>query len=252
MSSSSGHDSSLSQTTARPVSSNGVDLRQFLGDSILQPRTFISNPAALVAEENQTQQDQPTTKFASGPVGEPVPYDPEELDKTDDEYEGRHPSHLNEAAAEAFTMDLAPSLPGLVDTGESLARASNFSQMGLVHLGPADLSPSRDRSPVSSTYQQTTMARSREQSSSPATNSLAIEREIDVVELPSTRTTSSASGSTSASDSYSMSAPSSVSEDGPHVTFRYQHLQDEDGHHLIVGREGKLTKCEDEVSSSLL
>ena len=44
-----------------------------------------------------------------------------------------------------------------------------------------------------------------------------------------------------------LSGAGSGSE-GPHVTFRYQHIQDDDGHHLIVGREGKLTQCEDEVS----
>ncbi|KIP01296.1 hypothetical protein PHLGIDRAFT_507654 [Phlebiopsis gigantea 11061_1 CR5-6] len=38
----------------------------------------------------------------------------------------------------------------------------------------------------------------------------------------------------------------SASSAGPHITFRYQHMEDEEGHHLIVGREGKLTRCEDE------
>ncbi|KAI0073479.1 hypothetical protein K474DRAFT_1603252 [Panus rudis PR-1116 ss-1] len=65
--------------------------------------------------------------------------------------------------------------------------------------------------------------------------------------MPSTR--SSRPGSpVSASGSGSMH-PSSLtdsSSDGPRVTFRYQHVEDEHGHHLIVGREGRLTKCEDE------
>ncbi|KDQ30343.1 LOV histidine kinase, partial [Pleurotus ostreatus PC15] len=31
-----------------------------------------------------------------------------------------------------------------------------------------------------------------------------------------------------------------------HTTFRYKHEKDEDGHHVIIGREGTLYKCEDE------
>ena len=31
-------------------------------------------------------------------------------------------------------------------------------------------------------------------------------------------------------------------------TFRFQHAQDEHGHHVIVGREGELRRCEDEVN----
>ncbi len=34
-----------------------------------------------------------------------------------------------------------------------------------------------------------------------------------------------------------------------HTTFRYKHQKDEDGHHVIIGREGTLYKCEDEVCS---
>ncbi|KAA1473801.1 hypothetical protein DENSPDRAFT_903583 [Dentipellis sp. KUC8613] len=35
-----------------------------------------------------------------------------------------------------------------------------------------------------------------------------------------------------------------TSED--YVTFRFKHKEDVDGHHVVVGREGKLTRCEDE------
>lgn len=31
------------------------------------------------------------------------------------------------------------------------------------------------------------------------------------------------------------------------MTFRFEHKEDEDGHHVVTGREGKLTRCEDEV-----
>jgi hypothetical protein len=35
-------------------------------------------------------------------------------------------------------------------------------------------------------------------------------------------------------------------KDGPIVTFRFEHVTTEDGHHVVAGREGKLQKCEDE------
>lgn len=35
-------------------------------------------------------------------------------------------------------------------------------------------------------------------------------------------------------------------EEEPVITMRYEHVATEDGHHMVVGREGKLNKCEDE------
>ncbi len=37
------------------------------------------------------------------------------------------------------------------------------------------------------------------------------------------------------------------SSDEPLVTFRFEHREDSDGHHVVIGREGKLSRCEDEV-----
>lgn len=36
------------------------------------------------------------------------------------------------------------------------------------------------------------------------------------------------------------------SDESPIVTFRFEHTQTGDGHHVVVGREGKLQRCEDE------
>ena len=38
----------------------------------------------------------------------------------------------------------------------------------------------------------------------------------------------------------------SVVEEEPIVTFRFEHVATDDGHHVVVGREGKLQRCEDE------
>jgi len=38
----------------------------------------------------------------------------------------------------------------------------------------------------------------------------------------------------------------STEDDEPIITFRFEHKQDTDGHHVVVGREGVLRCCEDE------
>ncbi|KZT67110.1 histidine kinase [Daedalea quercina L-15889] len=63
--------------------------------------------------------------------------------------------------------------------------------------------------------------------------------------MPSVRESDSTSSELKASDS-SLSSSSGTGEDGPHIAFRYAHVEDQNGHHLIMGREGELTKCEDE------
>ncbi|KAK7048150.1 ATP-binding cassette transporter [Favolaschia claudopus] len=55
----------------------------------------------------------------------------------------------------------------------------------------------------------------------------------------------SRSGSHSGSESQSASG-SDASDASQFLTVRFQHLTDENGHHLILGREGKLSRCEDE------
>ncbi|KAG8853487.1 Light-sensor Protein kinase [Serendipita sp. 411] len=44
----------------------------------------------------------------------------------------------------------------------------------------------------------------------------------------------------------SFSVTTSSNQTGPLVTMRFEHTEDENGHHILTGREGNLTKCEDE------
>ncbi|GJE97693.1 histidine kinase-like protein [Phanerochaete sordida] len=191
-----------------------------------------------------------STLFASGPVGEPVEYHLEELQSNinDDAYTRRRPAQLSEVAVEAFTDVTTPSILDPTLSQELAEPPSNFSQNGIVHLGPID-SPGSARS--------RSLGSSRGRTSRNSGNaSDSITRDMDVVELPSTRrrhsvTSGSASDAPSAGGSGALSGScdsvgTGTSSEGPHITFRYQHIQDEEGHHLIVGREGKLTRCEDE------
>ncbi|OCF33164.1 hypothetical protein I316_05209 [Kwoniella heveanensis BCC8398] len=49
-----------------------------------------------------------------------------------------------------------------------------------------------------------------------------------------------------ASDGIESGTTTSDDEPEPIVTFRFEHVSTEDGHHVVVGREGKLERCEDE------
>ena len=58
---------------------------------------------------------------------------------------------------------------------------------------------------------------------------------------------SSETGTTSESTADAESMWKGGSENEEHVAFRFQYAQDDNGNHVIVGREGKLQRCEDEV-----
>lgn len=167
-----------------------------------------------------------------------------------DDFNRRRPVQLSEAAVMAFTdtilapVGLAP-FPMRPDQRD----ITNYSQSGIVHLAPIDpdslVPPPRSCSVASSSRGPT-----RPVSEGPV--EFPSDRDggaVGVVHLPSTqasRPASSTSGPASARAS-SRSVDGTSSSDGPRITFRYTHLEDENGHHLIVGREGSLTRCEDEV-----
>ena len=240
--------SSSSRQTTRRKKHRHPNFRDFEeGEDPLIPRTFTTNPltAGMAADDTISGAN---TLFTHGPVGEPVEYSPDILRSHSDNsdlYDPRHPPQLSEVVSEALQDVTTPSTLDPTLSRDSPQPASNYSQSGIVHLGPVGSpSPARSRSSGSSVGRGSCDSRNRLD---------AVARDMDVVQLPSTRrdsvTSRSASESASASGSASGSGKStSASSEGPHITFRYQHMEDDEGHHLIVGREGKLTRCEDEVS----
>lgn len=256
------YDGQSSSSTVGHCNARDVNLHEFMDGDPLRPRTFISNPtvsaivhAAVGAERRQNTNA--TTQYAAGPVGEPVPYHSERRDTADDGYNARHPLHLSEAVADAFTEPTEPE--DVESTSSSFLPQSvpqttlpNFSELGLVHLGAREYSPRRNESPGgngSDGFRKPTGSISRNPSHSPAGQTRIVGRDMDVIEMPSTRAASVISGSGSAGGSYAIA---DNPEENAHVTFRYQHVEHDDGSHLIVGREGKLTRCEDEVSNPYL
>ncbi len=218
----------------------------------LSPRSFTTNPLPNTMLQTDDMSGV-NTLFATGPTGERIEYTVDELQSVEDaeDYNPRRPSQLSEVAVEAFAdltpaSTLLPSVDGLLPASVQ----NTYSQKGIIHLGPVE-SPSQRSHSMGSSRRGRVRRNSGSQSYSPSGALDAVDRELDVVQLPCTRPDSAASGSGSGSVTGSMKSASGSSE-GPHITFRYQHLEDDDGHHLIVGREGKLTKCEDEVRQSTL
>ncbi|KAH9950617.1 hypothetical protein B0H21DRAFT_686389 [Amylocystis lapponica] len=189
-------------------------------------------------------------------MGEPVLYSAVEGADADEEYGTSHSTNFSETIAEAFADVTSPaSLIPAVHTqeGEHIAHEpSNLSQAGIVHLLPiqSGLIPSPQSPSAGSSHRgrasRTSTCVSPVQSQLLELSSGEV---MDVVQMPSTQ------GSRPASPVYVSTAPqggsassmsSSSNSEGPHITYRYQHIEDNNGHHLILGREGEITNCEDE------
>lgn len=148
------------------------------------------------------------------------------------------------------------------------SRPFNLSEYGLVHLPP--LPPSNPNSETcegnsskgSERYYSAgsayTASRSGSQSLSGTSRSehgsgLRIRRRRAQVGTNGEEAFQSSSESKSNDQSRSHSAGSgsmnSLSSEEPLMTVCFQHKEDENGNHVITGREGQLQRCEDEVSS---
>ncbi|KAH8824835.1 hypothetical protein DL96DRAFT_1467371 [Flagelloscypha sp. PMI_526] len=150
-------------------------------------------------------------------MGEPVDIDEQQPDDEEDGgYAARHPQSLQNVVSDAFS-DTAPSIlpSGSQSPEETSQRLPLFSESGFVHLGPRSISPNSSRS-----GRGTSPTTSRNQSGGPTQN-----------DTP-------ADGSTSSSISSSESTEL--------LTVRFEHKETEDGHHVLTGREGAVTRCEDE------
>ncbi|KAJ3813329.1 hypothetical protein F5876DRAFT_35338 [Lentinula aff. lateritia] len=144
-------------------------------------------------------------------------------------------------------------LPNTTTTGPQL----NPSERGIVHLSPIPSSSNRnstkrfDRSiskPMSRQYGLNSSGSSSNASSSlsnyytPEEISSGDDSQFSSQNSGS-NSSSSRNGGIPCSDDVSVYSRAS---DIPRVSVRFQHIQDAHGHHIVTGREGKLTRCEDE------
>ncbi|KZT19961.1 hypothetical protein NEOLEDRAFT_1076573 [Neolentinus lepideus HHB14362 ss-1] len=128
----------------------------------------------------------------------------------------------------------------------------NYSDSGIVHLGPAPSTKTDSSSNIDCSRAQSLQAGTPSGSSSGGYNGSRTSTS------PLTSNSSARpDGEVNPGDAFCLPPRSAKSESRsgmngssnqqePLVTFRFEHRQDDDGYHVVVGREGQLIKCEDE------
>lgn len=209
-------------------------------------------------------------------------------DRDSDEYNPRHPASITEAGAEAMAATYtSPTLakPKAVQalqprqTHLQSSKPLDFSQTGIVHLPPLPRSTGStsgsDRGPSSGKFSGGSLSSNAMAGSSGrcATRSNRKEylRRMGIGKGSALGSGGSAderaggsaseggrlstgpSGTDSAGDSageYRVQRSDAGLSDASSelVSQRFTHLEDDDGFHVITGREGQLMKCEDEVN----
>ncbi|KAK7056633.1 hypothetical protein VNI00_002350 [Paramarasmius palmivorus] len=162
-------------------------------------------------------------------------------------YDARHPPPLPLIAGQAFTTTSASLLPTHSEE-ENLRyeRPWNVSELGIVHLPTVSSSRASSRS---SQPEEDKGFKTRSNSSGQRSNTSS-----NVSQYYTPEDFSSSSGSRNAAygegpgiKRSTSPAPSTTSSaDVPLATVRFQYTQDSNGHHVVTGREGQFTKCEDE------
>ncbi|CAG7853027.1 SubName: Full=Related to phytochrome {ECO:0000313/EMBL:CCA70880.1} [Serendipita indica DSM 11827] len=123
----------------------------------------------------------------------------------------------------------------------------SFASAGLVHLPPigkldAQRRTREWRGKVAGAESSTPSSKSHPSSNIPPPID-EVDESTPEGEVPQPMPDGETSGSKN--ESFSVNTVSSH-QSGPVVTMRFEHREDEDGHHVLVGREGTLTRCEDE------
>ncbi|KIK69752.1 hypothetical protein GYMLUDRAFT_34142 [Collybiopsis luxurians FD-317 M1] len=173
-------------------------------------------------------------------VEEAPPSSPQEA------YNSRHPPALSLVAQQAFTTTSDSLLPRTPSPGLQW----NPSELGIVHL-PSIASSSRGSSTHGSDRSLTSKAKKNSSKSSEA-GSNGSSNYFTPEDISSGDDGKKPSGSKSSSDGngegVSSESDSLQSQDSgaPLVSVRFQYVQDEHGHHIVTGRVGQLTRCEDE------
>ncbi|KAJ3715391.1 phytochrome-like protein [Lentinula raphanica] len=131
----------------------------------------------------------------------------------------------------------------------------NPSELGIVHLAsiPSSRETSTNGSERSSLRPPQSTSGSKSESSSNASSGLSKyytpeesssgDDSKDSSGKSASKSSSDGNGRAPYSDEVSVRSQDS---DAPRVSVRFQHMRDEHGNHVITGREGKLTRCEDE------
>ncbi|KAH9829688.1 uncharacterized protein C8Q71DRAFT_863067 [Rhodofomes roseus] len=220
---------SFSTKVSEPRKVSTPNFRDFSpDDDPLSRRSFVSAHAALHQAMMDTAFNDDATSNA--------------------EADARHPQQISDFASEAFpevaSEDILPAPDDSVSNFDA-ALHGRFSTSGIVHLAPVH-SGSNPSAPSTISAQSSRGRTSRDSVDGSDCSAIYTPLgEEELVEVPSVQEPDATSSGLKAEDA-SLSSSNGDSGEGPHIAFKYAHMEDEHGHHLIVGREGKLAKCEDE------
>ena len=126
----------------------------------------------------------------------------------------------------SMDVDAGTAIDCLVDQDDVPGLPFNPSECGIVHLPPISISTSRQES---------------DEAAFNASN-----LSVHAVSALGTGNEPTASDACQSGPSMERRRPST--DTTVYSTFRFQHAQDEHGHHVIIGREGEFRRCEDEVN----
>jgi hypothetical protein len=199
-------------------------------DDPFEPRTFTSVPHNISPILSSHPED-----YTSGPTGERVPFSRTNSDASDD----LRTSQMADVAAEAF-REKSPSFE-LPLRLAPVAHVSNISQSGIVHLPPIGSNKSSSRG--SDRGSGPTSPKNKQSRHSARSSDRRRARSIKSDEYPPSP---SSAGNPRSPRPGSQGGQSHTSSEML-TTVRYQHAQDVNGNHIVIGREGHISRCEDEV-----
>ena len=205
---------------------------------------FASNPKLASILRCSTHGNQSPTPTSVIPEEDPVLHVIPESVSTilDDAMVGTQPSQL---ARHSYTS--SDVIFGEESREKAAGPESNFgfALSGLTHLEPVRnaLKYSGASIPGSSAGQDHSQwsARSKSKHDEQSKVSRKFQEPANIISSEK-----SDQGVSSATSSYSMTTRSSQGSGSPMVTMRFEHREDENGHHVLIGREGQLTRCRDE------
>lgn len=220
----------------------------------------LNPPSTSPTGDNANLSDSDSLSFHTA-TGSPAP-----------ESSPRHLPDFAEATSEVFSSSAANDELYPRSLRPELGTDVNMSDTSIVHLPPPRNTPcsahSRNTPTSSGNSQHASDLRQQAQSTPQSLHgSFSSSHEdglggvgtsftVDLGEgsAPLPPSASSVSSASDPQDAGRSGRPTSgySSNDEPLVTFRFEHREDGDGHHVVIGREGKLSRCEDEVRTPTL
>ncbi|KAF7346045.1 ATP-binding cassette transporter [Mycena sanguinolenta] len=215
-----------------PGEDSAPNLRRTFTASSIRPLTTEDLPAHTLAYFSESTS---VTDVAAPAPGPKLPQSP--------------PQELRARPKQVPVSDdpLPPEeVPDLPDIPPDPPLTWNDSQLELVRLPslPSDPTPRGSKGSKASSRVAPANA---DGSPRPGSGTSSPKMGDDVQRSDSSQSSASHGGVSGSTGSESQSASGSEASDASQFfTVRFKHVTDEHGHHLIVGREGKLSRCEDE------